>query len=214
MRRGLGLLDVDPLALATRHSSYDWTSRRRTLSEPTQSRSADRPRVLLRARVNLHAMVFVMSGVAVLYAVYRIANLVPVVPYQPTYHAAEFVIDRVDETNRTAAAPRWAEGHVEPGGASIREPLIREPVIRTLGGTLVLMNDRAVPAVAGQRMRIWFSAEDDAPVVAMAQMRCIPDNRLLGFWMVFAAGAFGVGVRLTMRAGEYLQRTYHAERIG
>jgi hypothetical protein len=63
-------------------------------------------------------------------------------------------------------------------------------------------------------MRIWFSAEDDAPVVSVAQMRCIPDNRMLGFWLVFAIGAFGVGVRLTMRAGQYLQRTYYAEKIG
>jgi hypothetical protein len=150
-----------------------------------------------------------MSGFAVLYAVYRIVNLLPVVPYQPTYHAAEFVIDRVDENDREASTPPWAEGHVEPGGASIREP-----VIRTLGGTLVLMNDRAVPAVAGQRTGIWFSAEDDAPLVTRAQMRCIPDNRMLGFWIVFSVGALGVGLRLTMRAGEYLQRTYYAERVG
>ena len=171
------------------------------MSESPLSATRDRPRFLLRARINLHAAVFVMSGFAVLYAVYRMAELLPVVPYQPTYHAAEFVVDRL-----TAS---WAEGHVEPGGASIQEP-----VIRTLGGALVLMNDRAVAAAAGGRMRIWFSAEDDAPVVSVAQMRCIPDNRMLGFWLVFAIGAFGVGVRLTMRAGQYLQRTYYAEKIG
>jgi prepilin-type processing-associated H-X9-DG protein len=171
------------------------------LSGSPPAATRDRPRFLLRARINLHGLVFVMSGFAVLYAVYRIAELVPVVPYQPTYHAAEFVVERA-----TAA---WADGHVEPGGTPIQEP-----VIRTLGGSLVLMNDRAVAAVAGQRMRIWFSSEDDAPVVSVANMRCIPDNRMLGFWLVFAVGALGTGLRLTRRAGRYLQRTCHAERIG
>jgi hypothetical protein len=164
-----------------------------------------------RARINLHGLVFVLSGFVVLYAVYRIVILLPVVPYQPTYHAAEFVIDRIAESDfrGPGARPSWAEGHVEPGGAVIRQPLSR-----TLDGVLVLANDRAIRATSGQRMRIWFSSEDDAPVVSVAEMRCIPDSRLIAFWMVFAIGAFAVGLRLTTRAGEHLQRVYFAERIG
>src|SRR5262245_14910287 len=98
-----------------------------------------------------------MSGFVMLYAVYRIVDLLPVVPYQPTYHAAEFVVDRIDESDFRGpdARPSWAEGHVEPGGASIRQPLSR-----TLDGALVLANDRAIRANSGQRMRIWFSSED------------------------------------------------------
>jgi hypothetical protein len=164
----------------------------------------------LRVRTNLHGLVFVMSGFAVLYAVHRIADLVPVVPYQPTYHAAEFVIDRVEDAAVSEGAPVWwASGHVEPGGATIREP-----ILRWLDGTLVLANDPAVPAVTGQRMHVWFSVEDDAPLVSLAQMRCIPDSRMVGFWIVFAIGALAVGLRLTIRAGHHLQREYFAERVG
>ena len=164
----------------------------------------------LRVRTNLHGLVFVMSGFAVLYAVHRIVNLVPVVPYQPTYHTAEFVIDRVEEPDANVdARVSWADGRVEPGGATTREP-----VLRGLDGTLVLANDRAVPAVPGRRMPIWFSAEDGAPLVSLAQMRCIPDSRMVGFWIVFAIGAFVVGLRLTARAGKYLQKTYVARRVG
>ena len=180
------------------------------MADTRPSYSSERPRFWLRAQINLHGLVFVFSGFAVLYAVYRIVNLLPVVPYQPTYHAAEFVIDRVEETDINAGARvSWAEGHVEPGGATLREP-----TLRALNGVLVLANDRAVPAVTGRRMPIWFSAEDDAPVASMAQMRCIPDNRMLGFWIVFALGVFSLSLRLTTRAGRFLQRTIVAERIG
>lgn len=165
-------------------------------------------RYFLRLRANLHGVVFLMAGLVVLYAVHRIVELIPVVPYQATYHAAEFVVDRIDESDfrGAAARPASAEGHVEPGGASATEPLAR-----TLDGRLVLANDRAIAAIAGQRMRVWFSAEDDAPVVAVAQMPCIPDSRMIGVWIVFALGAFGSGLSLTIRAGRYLQRDYLAE---
>jgi hypothetical protein len=179
-------------------------------SRPAQPGAYGRFRFWLGLRTNLHGLVFVMSGFAVLYPVYRIAELLPVVQYQPTYHAAEFVIERVEETDvNVGTRVSWAAGHVEPGGATIQEP-----TLRALDGTLVLANDRAVPAVTGKRMRIWFSAEDDAPVVSLAQMRCIPDNRMVGFWIVFAIGTFALGLRLTSRAGHFLQRTYSAERVG
>jgi hypothetical protein len=151
--------------------------------------------VRTRLNVNLHVLVFAVSGFAVFYAAARAIGVWELTRHGAAYRQAVFVVERVVEQDGV----RWAEGRVEPAGKPYRYL-----VHRTLEGGMVLHDDRAVRAEPGARMRIWWTdAEAHSPSVASAP--CIPGKRLIAFWILFAVALLFAGMRLTMLAGEALQ---------
>jgi hypothetical protein len=166
--------------------------------------TGDSAGVSFRYRANWHGLVFVLFGFAVFYALKQAGDAYFVNEHGAAYREAHFVIDRVMTTDGKPPQ-RWAEGRIEPGGVPYRFE-----VMRTLKGQYVLADDPAVPAQSGQRMRIWWT-EGAGPVSSVASMRCLPDPSMIPVWIIFAIALFFSALGLTMRAGEFLQKTSKTE---
>lgn len=153
--------------------------------------------VWTRFRFNKGAIVWPLCGLAIFYAVARAFEAYPVAKHHATYRQGTFVVGTtVQDTWRGEVLSMWADGVIEPAGKAYRHP-----VERTLGLDWVLAGT-TVQALPGRRMPVWFSDVEEAPVVPVSTMPCVPKPEMTLFWLVFAVGLFFAGLRFTYRAQE------------
>ena len=153
-----------------------------------------------RLRINRGVIVWALSGFAIFYPLAKALDVVFMIPYYATYRQATFVVQRI--TTGDDGTTQWAEGVILPGGMKHTHGLQRSP-----GRGWTLYGDSSVPARPGERMRIWWSDEPDAPKQPVASMLCLPSKREFAFWLAFAAGLFFVGLTMSGRAQMYFGRT-------